>query len=112
MRSLVRNLRETIAYSGTMRPPVNILSTSQEEEIDLPVPANQEQAEKLLVMLYDKGRDRLISRSFDKFHAALQPSNKHFIYAYMAEINLGINGQECDKDRIVTAIEELEKSHK
>ena len=86
-------------------PPENISSFLEEEPIDLPVPGDQKQAEEMLVKLYDHSHDRTISRSFDKFHAILGPSNGKFILAYMAEINLGINGKECDKSRIADGIE-------
>ena len=87
------------------RPPENISSFLEEEAIDLPVPADQKQAEEILVKLYAEAHDRTISRSFDKFRTALGPSNDKFILAYMAEINLGINGRECDKSRISDGIE-------
>lgn len=89
----------------TMQPPVDISSFSEEGEIDLPVPANQGQAEEILAELYKDGQDRTISRSFEKFRAVLGRSNKKLIHAYMAEINLGINGRECSKSRIAEGIE-------
>lgn len=89
----------------TTEPPVNISSFPEKGEIDLPVPADQEQAEEMLAELYDRGHDRTISLSFDKFRAILGPSNDKFILAYMAEINLGVNGRECNKSRIAEGIE-------
>ena len=86
-------------------PPENIPSILEKGAVDLPVPADQEQAEKILTELYDKGHDRTISRNFEKFRAVLGRSNEKFLIAYMAEINLGINGLECDKSRIVEGIE-------
>ena len=50
----------------TTQPPVNISSFPEEGEIDLPVPADQKQAEEMLAELYDRGHDRTISRSFGK----------------------------------------------
>ena len=52
-----------------------------------------------------KGHDKTISRSFEKFRAVLGRSNEKFMIVYMAEINLGINGQEYDKSRIAEGIE-------
>ena len=86
-------------------PPENISSYPEEGAIDLPVPADQQQAEEMLVELYDRGHDRTISQSFGKFRAILGPSNGKFMRAYMAEINLGVNGRECDKSRIADGIE-------
>ena len=86
-------------------PPENISSFLEEGAIDLPVPADQQQAEEMLAKLYDSGHDRTISRSFDKFRSILGPSNGKFMLAYMAEINLGVNGRKCDKSRIADGIE-------
>ena len=87
------------------QPPENIPSIVEKGIIDLPVPADRKQAEEMLNELYDKGHDRTISRSFEKFRAVLGPSKEKFMFAYMAEINLGINGLECDKSRIAEGIE-------
>ena len=86
-------------------PPENLSAFSEEGAIDLPVPADQKLAEELLTELYDRGHDRTISRSFDKFRSILGPSNGKFMLAYMAEINLGVNGRQCDKSRIADGIE-------
>ena len=43
-------------------PPENISSFLEEGAIDLPVPADQKQAEEMLAKLYDSGHDRTISR--------------------------------------------------
>ena len=88
-----------------MYPPKTMSSFPEEGAIDLPVPADQIQAEEMLAELYACGHDRTISRSFDKFRAILGPSNGKFMLAYMAEINLGLNGRECDKSRIAEGIE-------
>ena len=87
------------------RPPENISSFLEEGAIDLPVPADQQQAEEMLAKLYDSGRDGTISRSFDKFRSILGPSNGKFMLAYMSEINLGVNGRECNKTRITEGID-------
>ena len=85
-------------------PPKNISFFLEEGTIDLPVPADQQQAAEMLAKLYDNGHDRTISRSFDKFRSILGASNGKFMLAYMAEINLGLNGRECNKSRIVDGI--------
>lgn len=86
-------------------PPENISSILEEGKIDLPVPADQEQAEGILVKLYEGGYDRTISQSFEKFRAILGTSSRKFMLAYMAEINLGVNGQECSRSRIADGID-------
>ena len=102
-----------IAYAKTARdtrldiitqPPQNVACSLEDAEVDLPVPVDRQQAEDMLAALYDNGLDRTISRSFDKFRAVLGSSNPKFILAYMSEINLGINGQGCNKSRITDGI--------
>ena len=89
----------------TTQPPEKISSFPEEGAIDLHVPSNQKQAKEMLAELYYHGHDRTISRSFDKFRAILGPSNGKFMLAYMAEINLGLNGRECNRSRIVDGID-------
>ena len=93
--------------SYTIQPPEKIPTLLQEGP-DVHVPADPEQAKKLLITLYDKGEDRSISQSFEKFHAVLGTSTEYLIYIYMAEINLGINGFQCDKSRIEEGIKVLQ----
>ena len=86
------------------RPPESLSLLSDQGVLDLPVPPDPELAEELLLRLYKQGNDRTISRSFDQFQAVLGASNRTLMYAYMAEINLGVNGQECSKSRIADGI--------
>ena len=90
-----------------VNPPETLSMVREEGEIDLPVPADPKQAKKVLIELYEAGQDRTISRSFDKFCAVLGSSDDAFLLAYMAEINLGINGAECDETRIRRGIDAL-----
>ncbi len=85
-------------------PPEHLSTFIEERAVDLPVPADPRRAEEILVELYERGHDGTISQSFDKFLAVLGPSNAKFMIAYMAEINLGINGRKCDKSRIEDGI--------
>ena len=75
---------------------------------DVPVPADPQQAKKVLLALYNSGEDKSISRSFERFHAVLGAAPEDLIHAYMAEINLGNNGVTCDKSRIEEGIKILE----
>ena len=99
-----KGARDHRLYFAT-QPPVDISSYPEEGEIDLPVPPNQEQAKEMLAELHKRGHDSTISRSFGKFRAILGPSNEKLMHAYMAEINLGVNGRECNRSRIVEGIE-------
>lgn len=86
--------------------PPNTLSIVREEgAIDLPVPADPTQARRVLTELYESGQDRSISLSFDKFRAILDSSDQVFLLAYMAEINLGINGTKFDDARVREGID-------
>ena len=98
-----KGARDQRLYFAT-QPPVNISCFPEEGAIDLHVPANRKQAEEILTELYDRGHERTISQSFDRFRAILGPSNDKFMLAYMAEINLGVNGRKCNKSRIAEGI--------
>ena len=74
------------------------------------VPADPQQAKKLLFVLYNSGKDKSISQSFEEFRAVLGAAPEDLIHAYMAEINLGINGVACDKSRIEEGIKVLESA--
>ena len=91
-----------------VNPPENILSCFEDQAIDVPVPAQHQQASNLLSRLYDGGEDRSISHSFDKFLVILDSSSPEFLPAYMAEINLGLNGKKYDSNRIKSAIDKIE----
>ena len=91
-------------------PPETLSIVREEGAIDIPVPLDPTQANRVLVELYEGGDDRAISLSFDKFSAVLDPSDETFLLAYMAEINLGINGTEFDSTRIRKGIDALRKA--
>lgn len=86
-------------------PPEHLSAFVEERAFDVPVPADAARAEDILVELYNSGHDRTISQSFGRFQAVLGPSNAKFVFAYMAEINLGINGKKCNKSRIEEGVE-------
>ena len=81
-------------------PPEGILLTVDEGPFDLSVPTDPTRAERLLVTLYDAGRDSVISHYFDTFRTTMGTSSGSFLLAYLAEINLGINGKTCNERRI------------
>ena len=90
-----------------VHPPETLSMLREEGAIDLPVPADPKQAKRVLGELYERGQDRAISRSFDKFRSVLSCSDESFLLVYMAEINLGINGARCDRNRIRKGIDAL-----
>ena len=117
-RAFLRKLKEYVVASArgardhrhfyASQPPEDLAGSAAEPGVDLPVPAEREGAEAMLEAFYDRGRDRAISSNFEKFRAVLGPSGGNLVRAYMAEINLGVNGQACDKGRIAQGIEVLQ----
>ena len=91
-------------------PPEKISSPPSEEPFDIPIPDNQQQAEKLLFRLYKDGKYVKISQTFDEFRTILGPSNSVFIYVYMAEIDLGMSSKDSDRCRILEGIEVIKKA--
>ncbi len=74
------------------------------------VSADPQQEKERLIALYNCGEDKSISQSFEIFRAVLGAAPEDLIHAYMAEINLGINGVACDKSRIEEGIKVLESA--
>lgn len=63
----------------------------------------------LLQRLFESGRsDAIISAAFDRFGAVLGPEHDALTFAYMAEINLGMDGLSAHTERIVAAVDFLE----
>ena len=98
-----RNFRLSVLSA----PPYYISEIVEEGSVDLPVPANRDQAAQMLSSLYSRGHDRAISQSFNKFHAVFGSSDPSLMLGYMAEINLGINGQEFNRQRVLDGIQVL-----
>ena len=96
-------------YQYATLPPERLAGLPEEMGVDLPVPADVVSAEALLSELYRRGQDRTISCNFEKFHAVLGGTSiRKLSYAYMAEINLGVNGQEADRASVAKGIEVLQ----
>ena len=72
------------------------------------VPADPVRAKEILDALYADGDDAEISRSFARFEAVLGTVPGAMGTAYLAEINLEINGSSFDRDRVTQAIAVLE----
>ncbi|GAB1260006.1 DUF4365 domain-containing protein [Aurantivibrio plasticivorans] len=98
---------ERILFSNT--PPDQISTLIEITKEQIIVPAGYNQAKMLLDELYHAGKDQIISNSFDQFLVELSSHPEDMLTAYMAEINLGINGVEINEDRIRTGIEEIIK---
>lgn len=74
------------------------------------VPANPKRAFEVLENLYNAGQDDVISQSFTRFDAVLKNVEGAMVSAYLAEINLGINGLSFDRKRVSRAIEVVQKA--
>jgi tetratricopeptide (TPR) repeat protein len=91
-----------------MTPPDRISAVVRTVAPLIEVPADPEEARVILVDLYESGQDSIISSSFLRFQAVLENVPGAMNCAYMAEINLGINGVLVDVDRIRRGIEVFE----
>ncbi len=89
-------------------PPDRIPSLVDQSIPLIEVPIDPEHARVMLTQLYEGGYDSAISKSFLQFSAVLDPLPGAMDQAYMAEINLGINGLPIDEDRIRRGIEIFE----
>lgn len=100
-----RNLRLQFIKS----PLDNISSLIKNTSSPVYVPSSVDQAKGLLLALSEDGKDMIISKSFENFSAVLQPESESMIYAYFAEINLGMNDYEIDEKRILKGGELFDK---
>lgn len=91
-------------------PPDQILTLVQQTTAIIEVPADPVQARAILTKLYQAGNDVVISNSFAQFAAVLDSLPGAMDLAYMAEINLGINGLSFDKARVSQGIQVLQEA--
>lgn len=68
------------------------------------VPDDQVQARQLLAQYYNQAADTQISAAFDRFAAVLGENSEDMSLAYMAEINLGMEGASRARNRIEAAV--------
>lgn len=88
-------------------PPKQLAESLPNAVPRIEVPTDATGTEEVLRSLYEERQDRVISRNFDAFAAVLGEEAIGFLPAYMAEINLGINGLPIDKNRVRTGIDTL-----
>ncbi len=96
-----------LLWTGT--PPDKLPTLIQRSNEAVEVPSNSEQARRLLEELYHAGKDNIISNCFDQFAAVLGSLPHGIIFAYLAEINLGINEIPFNKDRVIEGVKVLDK---
>ncbi|QDV73852.1 TPR repeat-containing protein YrrB [Botrimarina mediterranea] len=74
------------------------------------VPESRKEAFAVLKGLYDKGQDAVISKSFEQLRACLGPDEPGLVFAYLAEINLGMRGSHFNRDRVLAGIQFIRAS--
>lgn len=89
-------------------PPEQTVALTEHLPPAVEVPFDPTLALRMLRALYEAGHDLVISSSFARFAAVLEHHPGGMDLAYMAEINLGIAGQPCDKDRIRQSVSVLD----
>lgn len=97
---------ERVSFSIT--PPDQLTTLLRKTTERVFVPANYDQAKAMINELYNSGKDQIISNSFDLFSVELSSYPKDMMLAYMAEINLGIDGCEIDRGRVESGIKEIQ----
>lgn len=94
----------------TASPPAELPKIVRRVPPPLEVPGDPVRAQELLSELYDAGEDLLISHSFEQFQAVLGSLPGGMDFAYMSEINLGINNLPFSADRVRGGIQALQAS--
>ncbi len=89
-------------------PPERFPESLMQSVPRIEVPTDVAAAQELLETLYEVGQDAVISKSFEGFAAVLGRSSVALLPAYMAEINLGINGHVIDQQRVQAGIESMQ----
>lgn len=92
----------------TATPPERIPVMVRQAIPAIEVPADPRQAMDILSRLYESGHDAVISDSFEQFAAVLGTSPGFMDKAYMAEINLGVNDLEFNRDRVREGMQKLQ----
>lgn len=101
--ALSRNIRVTQTTARPNDLPGIIKATLP----DLHVPEDKATAAAMLSSLYDSGADEIISAAFEKFASVLHSDHDAMSLCYMAEINLGMNGQAANAERMANGISHL-----
>lgn len=95
-------------FAQTAAEPEAVAALIRAAPPHLHVPDEPRAAVTLLQSLFESGRsDAAISAAFDRFCAVLGLEHDALAFAYMAEINLGMDGLSAHTDRIVAAVDFL-----
>ncbi len=88
-------------------PPENIVRNVETTSLDLYVPSDRRKAHGLLLDLYNRGNDAIISCNFDTFQTIIGTSSDSILPTYFAEINLALTGQKHNDERIRQGIDSI-----
>jgi tetratricopeptide (TPR) repeat protein len=99
-------------FRWAVTPPKSIPALVECESTIVEVPVDAAHSGEVLAELYRAGRDDVISGSFARFAAVLSSLPGAMDLAYMAEINLAINGSPFDRDRVRQAVNVIEDAIK
>lgn len=103
----------TVAASTTMRddrlrwvvkPPERFPEEVQAHVPTIHVPESPRDACLALRSLYERGEEKVISKAFEQFSACIGPKNPRLAYAYLSEINLAMQGERFDRERVKAGI--------
>lgn len=91
-------------------PSAKLASVASRAVAAADVPIDQDQARAILDELYDKGDDAAICAAFDQFEAVLEPCPGAMDRAYMAKVNVAINGSSVDEPRVRDATRRFQEA--
>jgi tetratricopeptide (TPR) repeat protein len=89
-------------------PPEELPTTIKRLGAPVHVPLDAAQARAIVDALYESGDDAAIADVFDQLEAVLASSPDTMDRAYMAKVNLAINGGALDEPRVRRAIERFD----
>ncbi|WP_206240445.1 DUF4365 domain-containing protein [Novosphingobium terrae] len=98
--SAERTRRESQAAAD----PAELSARLRRSVPDLYIPDDGDAAFRLLGQLFSDGADDVIAAAFEKFSALFGPDHDRMGHCYMAEINLGLDGNGSSSPRIREAI--------
>jgi tetratricopeptide (TPR) repeat protein len=115
-----RRLHDRVMASGTsgrqkraewsVTPPEQSPALVQRAVPIVEVPPEPTRAKAMVMELYGAGHDAVISAHFPHFAAVLQSEPGAMDVAYMAEINLGLQGAAFNQERVRRGIDVLEEA--
>jgi tetratricopeptide (TPR) repeat protein len=88
-------------------PPSRVAASISGAAPLLDIPTSRSSAVALLTALLERGEDHVVSANFERFAAVLGLGAPEMVYAYLAEINLGVNRNAFSEDRVRAGIDAI-----